>query len=39
MVSAFVPASSGPGSNSVGGYCDVFLGKTLYSRTSLHLGV
>ena len=40
MVSALVPASSGPGSSPGRGHCAEFLGKTLYSHSaSLHPGV
>ena len=34
MVSALFPGSSGPGSSPGRGYCDVFLGKTLYSHSA-----
>ena len=40
MVSALDSGSNGPGSSPSRGYCVVFLGKTLYSRSaSLHPGV
>ena len=40
MVSAFDSESTGPGSSLGRGHCDVFLGKTIYSRSaSLHPGV
>ena len=34
MASALVSGSSGLGSSSGWGYCVVFLGKTLYSRSA-----